>query len=420
LRKSAQDKLPWVAGKPLTAEQWKAYRARLASESLKHDILPADYYPPANFPLLLDRNEWLSLARTAEKLTAEVLAAERELIGRIDLHARLGLPASVRQVFRKWSPDSTPGTARYMRFDFHLTPQGWRISEVNADMANGFNAGSLFTKLMAPYYEGCSRPPDPVRAHAKAVLRAAGAGALVAVVRRAVRARDCEAKYLASELRKQGMQSVIVSPGNLTWKSNCAQITQGKATRAADLLIPLMGVDWLPRLRPGSLWKRWFRGSRVMMSNPGTSVLIESKRLPLVWDELETPMPTWRTAIVPETRCPSGLKSVHRGDWVLKRAFGGVGQGVAIAGISSGRAYKEAARQAKRHPYGWVAQRRFEILPVKTPKGARYICLGIFTVDGKVAGAYGRSSKSTLIGLDTVDAVVLLGKDREAMSKERR
>jgi hypothetical protein len=411
LRKSAQDaKLPWIAGNPLTVEQWKAYRARLASESLKHDIPPADYYPPANFPLLLDRSEWLSLARTAEKLTAEVLAAERELIGRIDLHARLGLPASVQQVFKKGNPESAPGAARYMRFDFHLAQEGWRVSEVNADMANGFNVGSLFAELMAPYYPGCPRPPDPVHAHAKAVLKGVGIGALVAVVRRAVRARDCESKYLASELRKHGMNSVIVSPGDLIWKSNRAFITRGHANRAPALLIPLLGVDWLPRLRPGSVWKRWFTGGGTMMSNPGTSVLIESKRLPLVSDELETPMPTWRTAIIPETCCPSQLKSTHQGDWVLKRAFGGVGQGVAIAGISSGRAYKEASRQAKRHPYGWVAQRRFEMLPIKTPKGPRYICLGIFTVDGKAAGAYGRSSKTALIGLETEDAVVLLRK----------
>jgi glutathionylspermidine synthase len=412
LRKSAQDaKLPWIAGNPLTAEQWKAYRGRLASESLEHDIPPADYYPPASFPLLLDRNEWLSLARTAEKLTAEVLAAERELIGRIDLHARLGLPASIRQVFAKWGPDSVPpGVARYMRFDFHLTQEGWRISEVNADIANGFNVGSLFTELMAPYYLQCSRPPDPARALAKAVLRAVGAGALVAVVRRTARARDCESKYLASEVRKQGMQAVIVSPGDLLWRSNGVPIIRGAGNRAPDLLIPLLEVDWLPRLRPGSQWKRWFGRGWSMISNPGTSVLIESKRLPLVWDELETPMPTWRTAIIPETCCPSQLKSVRGGEWVLKRAFGGVGQGVAIAGITSRRAYKEAARQAKRHPHGWVAQRRFEMVPIETPRGLRHICLGIFTVDGKAAGAFARSSKTALIGLETEDAVVLLRK----------
>jgi hypothetical protein len=410
VRKPAQDaKLPWISGNPLTAEQWKAYRDRLASESLKHDIPPADYYPPVSFPILLDRSEWLSLARTAEKLTAEVLAAERELIGRTDLHARLGLPASIRQAFTKWNRDSSPpGVARYMRYDFHLTPGGWRVSEVNADIAGGFNVSSMFSELMAPYYPRCSRPPDPVHAHAKAVRRAVGANALVAIVRRTVRARDCESKYLASELRKQGMQSVIVSPGDLIWRSNRAPIIRGQINRAPDLLIPLLCMDWLPRLRPGSLWKRWFGRSWALMSNPVTSVLIESKRLPLVWDELETPMPTWRTAIIPETRCPSGLKSMHEDDWVLKRAFGGAGQAVAIGGISSGQAYKEATRQAKRHPLGWLAQRRFEMLPIETPEGLRHICLGIFTVDGKAAGAYGRSSKTALIGLDTKDAVVLL------------
>ena len=143
------------------------------------------------------------------------------------------------------------------------------------------------------------------------------------------------------------------------------------------------------------------------MSNPGTSILIESKRLPLVWDELKSPMATWR-AMIPETRCPSELRDMREGEWVLKTVFGRVGRGVAIRGISSGRGYQEAARQAKRHPYGWVAQRRFEMLPIETARGRRHICLGIFTVDGKAAGAYGRISKTALIGLDTKDAVVLL------------
>ena len=403
--------MPWVAGNPLTAKQWKAYCARLASESLKHDIPPSDYYLPVDFPLLLERKEWQRLATIAEKLTAEVLAAERELVVRTDLHRRLGLPASVREVLRqgrRGDADGEPiGSARYMRFDFHLTSEGLRISEVNADTVGGFNVASLFTELMAPYYPRYSSPPDPVRAHATAVRRAVGAGALVAVVRRTVHARDCEAKYLATELRKRGMQSVIVNPGDLTWKSNRARVTREDANEAPDLLIRVLNADWLPKLRPGSLWKRWFRGSPMPMSNPGTSILIQSKRLPLVWDELKSPMATWR-AMIPETRCPSELRDMREGEWVLKTVFGRVGRGVAIRGISSGRGYQEAARQAKRHPYGWVAQRRFEMLPIETARGRRHICLGIFTVDGKAAGAYGRISKTALIGLDTKDAVVLL------------
>lgn len=403
--------MSWVAGNSLSPQEWKAYGARLASESLKHAIPAADYYPPVDFPLILDRSHWQRLATIAEKLTAEVLRAERELVERIDLHQRLGLPASIREVFREGgrggSKSEPNGAARYMRFDFHITSQGLRISEVNADTLGGFNVASLFTDLMAPYYPRYSRPPDPVRAHAMAARRAVGDGALVAIVRRTVHARDCEAKYLASGLSKQGLRGVIVSPGDLTWKSNRALLTEGNANETPDLLIRFLDAEWLPKLRPGSLWRRWFRRSLTAMSNPGTSILIQSKRLPLVWDDLKTPMPTWR-AMIPETRCPSALQNIREGEWVLKPVFGRVGRGVAIRGVNTAGEYKEAGRQAQRHPFGWVAQRRFEMLPIETARGPRHICLGIFTVDGKAAGIYGRTAKRALIGQDAKDTVVLL------------
>jgi glutathionylspermidine synthase len=401
-------RLPWAAGKLLSAERWKTYRAQLIAESLKHDIPPADYYLPADFPLILDRKEWLSLAKAAEKLTAEVLAAERELIGRIDLHARLGLPASIRQVLQRWDADCMPSNAaRYMRFDFHLTPEGWRISEVNADTLGGFNVASLFTELMAPHYAEYAAPPNPVKAHAEAVRRVVDLKALVAIVRRTVHARDCEAKYLAAELRSKGLGAVIVSPGEVRWKSNRAHIVHAGANQQAGLLIRFLDAEWLPKLRPGSTWKEWFSGSWTPMSNPGTSILIQSKRFPLVWNELRTPVPTWR-AMIPETICPSESASTAGADWVLKPVFGRVGTGVMIRGISSGRGYQLVEREAKRNPNSWVAQRRFEMMPLLTPRGIRHVCLGIFTVDGKAAGAYGRLSKTALVDRNAQDIAVLL------------
>lgn len=414
MRKSPHGaKGPWAAGKPLSGKDWEAYRARLASESQKYDIPPADYYLPADFPLILEREAWRSLAKISEKLTSEVLAAERELIGRTDLHERLGLPPSIREVFLRGEAGiARTDAARYMRFDFHWTAEGWRISEVNADTLGGFNVASLFTELMAPYYPGSRLPPDPVEAHAKAVRKAVGAGALAAIVRRTIHARDCEAKYLAAELRRQELKAVIASPGELKWEANRARLRGPNLKGTPDLLVRFLDAEWLPRLRPGSGWKRWFAGSRTPMSNPGTSMLIQSKRFPLVWDDLKTPVPTWR-AMIPETRCPSELKRLAEAEWVLKPVFGRVGRGVAIGGISSGRAYQNAVREARKHPNEWVAQRRFEMVPVETARGRRHVCLGIFTVDGKAAGAYGRSAEKALVDLKAQDITVLLRAGQE-------
>ena len=411
-RPSHGAKSPWRAGPPLSVSDWKRYSERLAVESAKSDIPTQDYYLPADFPLVIDEAEWRSLAKIAEKLTAEALAAEAELLGRADLHQRLGVQASIREVFRKAAVGKPQiGIARYMRFDFHWTAEGWRVSEVNADTLGGFNVASLFTRLMAPYYPKWEAPPDPVKAHAKAVQKAVKRGATVAIVRRIVHARNCEAKYLAREIRRQGMSALIADPGEVRWKSGRARVAGVPESEAPRLLIRFLDAEWLPKLRPGSEWKRWFAGSLTPISNPGSSILIQSKRFPLVWNELRTQLPTWRE-MMPETRCPSELRGTSEKEWVLKSVFGRVGTGVAIAGISSGRTYKAAEQQARRLPTGWVAQRRFEMQPVETEKGRRHVCLGIYTVDGKAAGVFGRLSKTALVDWTAQDVAVLLRSEK--------
>jgi glutathionylspermidine synthase len=409
VKKASQGvKSPWRAGPLLSRTDWEQYCEQLAAESAKSGIPTQDYYLPADFPLVLDEAEWRSLARIAEKLTAEALEAERELVRRTDLHAKLGVPESIREVLREGAGEEAPVEAgRYMRFDFHWTREGWRISEVNADTLGGFNVASLFTELMAPYYPKWETPPDPVRALAKGVRAIVERGELVGIIRRTVHERDCEAKYLARELRRQGMRAVIASPGEVRWEAGRASIESAMGSGRPSMLIRFLDAEWLPKLRPGSEWKKWFAGSRTPMSNPGTSILITSKRFPLVWEELETEVPTWR-AMIPETRSPSELGGTAGRGWVLKSVYGRVGREVAIAGISSGRGYREAARKAKKNPEGWVAQRRFEMQAVETERGKRHVCLGIYTVDGKAAGAYARMSKTALVDQNAQDVAVLL------------
>jgi hypothetical protein len=42
----------------------------------------------------------------------------------------------------------TPAAARVLRFDFHWTDQGWKISEVNSDVPGGYCEASDLPRLM--------------------------------------------------------------------------------------------------------------------------------------------------------------------------------------------------------------------------------------------------------------------------------
>src|SRR5262249_1634704 len=131
----------------------------------KWDPQVGDVGTLARFALVLPADEWRRLARLAERLAAEMDLAERELLLRPTLMRRLGLPEPVlRALASDGSP--TPAAARVVRFDFHPTPDGWRISEANSDVPGGYTEASSFPALMAEHFHGAApaggpAPPPP-------------------------------------------------------------------------------------------------------------------------------------------------------------------------------------------------------------------------------------------------------------------
>lgn len=72
------------------------------------------------------------------------------------------------------------------------------------------------------------------------------------------------------------------------------------------------------------------------------------------------------------------------------------------------RRFGAAAASALLSPGAWVAQRRFETEVLETPLGPFYPCIWVFTVDGEVAGAYGRLSRGPVVDGFAIDAALLL------------
>jgi len=400
---------PLGAGSLLPEEVWQAVRLQTIFGCCKWDVQSEDQCVLARFPLQLAQSEWRRLANRAEALSTEALAAEQEIMHREELHGRLGLPRGVRKALRHFEePDRCMGAARVMRFDFHFTDQGWRVSEVNADVPGGFIEASGFTELMSAAYGMTTAPPNPAQAYAEAVFNATHPGALVGLVHATGYTDDRQVmEYISSEIRARGMKTCMLSPAHLQWRTGRAQITCNFATGWPDLLVRFFPADWLPNLGDRNFWWGYFRGGQTPMSNPGSALLIQTKRFPLVWDDLATPLPTWR-ALMPETRCPGEASDLWSGDWVLKPALGRVGEGVTIPGVSRVEQLAHVKLDVRLHPSAWVAQRRFQVIPVNVEGQQYYPCLGIFTVDGRAAGAYGRVAKKRLIDGDAQDAAVLL------------
>jgi glutathionylspermidine synthase len=184
----------------------------------------------------------------------------------------------------------------------------------------------------------------------------------------------------------------------------------GFAIGQLAMVVRLSPAEWLPSMCEKSCWAPWFAESVTPLSNPGKALVLQSKRFPLVWNELKTDLAMWRK-LLPPTSCPSEIKKLDRDDLVLKPAFGRVGEDVAIRGLTEPRQHQEILRAARRQESLWVAQERFDVVPVPTAEGNVFPCIGAYTVNGEMAGLYGRADRNALIDQNAQDIAVLIRRE---------
>lgn len=384
---------------PLEPDVFADVRRRAIFDCFKWDPQVEDVSVLAPYPLVLSRETWVQLAAWAEALAGETLAAEAELVGRPDLHRDLALPWGIRRALREAGRiGASPGCARVMRFDFHPTDEGWRVSEVNSDVPGGFVEAGGYSRLIASHYPGYELTTDPAQRWAEAVARAVPPGAVVALVHATAYTDDRQVMlFLSQYMERLGVRCRLVAPDLVDWDEVAA-------------VVRFFPGEWLVNLPRRCGWRRFFAGAPVPVCNPATALLTQSKRLPVVWDRLRTPMPAWRT-LLPETRDPREVRWQGAEEWVVKPALGRVGDAIGIAGVTTGKEMAKIARAARWHPRQWVAQRRFRIRPVASPDGPLYPCVGVYTVDGQAAGVYGRVSANPIINHLARDTAVLLRRE---------
>jgi hypothetical protein len=393
---------PWVVAEPLPDEAYVIMRRRAIFDCCKWDPQVEDVASVGRTPLILTQDAWDELARLAALLAAETLDAEAELRERPELHSRLGLARGARSALGRAARDPAAGVARLIRFDFHPTTEGWRISEANTDVPGGLNEASGFPMLVAPHYPHALSAGDPAGAYVAALLADAPPGARVALAHATAFSDDRQMMvYLARRLEAAGARPVLCSPANLRWREGRASL----AGEPLDRVVRFFPADWLTELPGSSGWSHLYAGGLTPVSNPATALLTQSKRWPLTWDALRTPLPEWRR-LLPDTRDPRDVPSDDADGWVLKPALGRVGEDVALPGHVAAKDWQRIRRAAARHPERWVAQRRFDATTVAGRSA--YPCVGVYTVDRTVVGAYGRVAARPLIDSRAEDAAVLV------------
>jgi len=404
-------KLPWQIVEPLDARLFSEVKFAAIFDCCKWDPQVEDVCTLSPLPLVLTGEAWRELVSLAEKLAQETMAVELAILQRPRLLKQLGLPWTLRR--RLAAPKILSGQSRHLhlvRFDFHFTTEGWRISEANSDVPGGFNEASGFSQLMARHYGGLTTSGDPTGAIADAIGKAIGEPGTVALVHATSFTDDRQVMvFLARRLEQAGHKTILVAPDHLRWENGRAFVATDWAQGPVDFVFRFFPADWLTSLPRRCAWWHLLGSSLTPLCNPGSTIISQSKRFPLLLDELQIRLPTWET-LLPRTFDGWKIQRNRQptGSYVFKPAFGRVGDMIKMHGVTSEKEARKIDRSIRRHPKLWVAQERFDAVPLSTPAGDVYPCIGVYTLNGDVIGAYGRIARRPLIDHLAQDAAVLI------------
>lgn len=397
----------WSVAGPLASEIFDEIRLRTIFECSKWDAQYEDVSTLAPYAIVLEREAWNELQSLAEELALETLAAEKELLERKELQRSLGLGRALEKQLAP-APNNPPacGMARVLRFDFHATTEGWRISEVNSDVPGGFIESSGFSDLVQHCFPELETTGNVRRAYAEAVAAALPRGASVGLVHATAYTDDRQQMiYLARELAAHGFQPFLVSPADLAWRNGRATILG--TGEELDGILRFYPAEWLPNLPRRTSWQYFFRGATTLLSNPAAALLTQSKRFPLVWDRMKTPLPAWRR-LLPVTRSATDIRWRDREAWVLKPALGRVGELVGIRGVNTEKEWRAIEKQMRWERRYWVAQQRFDAISLDVAGRPAYPSFGVFVIGERAAGIYGRVAGRPLIDARASDVAVLV------------
>ena len=397
------DPASWACPGPLPAADFARIRRRLVLDHFKWDPQVGDVPTLARFPLVLQAAVVRGLFELAETLAAETAAAEAELLTRPDLTRRLGLPRAVwraRFTVRPAYPGRRPCDP------VRLPPDGGRLVDLRGQLRRARRVRRI---VLLPPVDGrtLSRLPavgDPAAAPGRSDPRPAwraGPGRPACGPRLPGGPTGC--RLPCRRIRRRGWATALGHPGQVTWEGGLARLggpsRWGRPLLPGRMAGPAAGRDRVAVLLP----RRADAGVQ-----PGLAVIGESKRFPVAWDELTTPLPTWRASAPRDPRpaggplaARTGLALEGRSPTTATRSMTGRGPGRRPGGERPGRPGCP--------PAGGRSSARFDPLPVATPDGIMFPCLGVYTVDGRAAGIYGRLSSRPLVDYAAVDVAVLTG-----------
>jgi glutathionylspermidine synthase len=331
------------------------------------------------------------VVRTVEALHQALARFETRACGDLEILHRLGIPAALHPLIQAEGPP----TLECARYDLFPTEDGrLMVSEFNEDVPGGFNEAHGIPELLG-------EPGPGLRWEAglrQAFLQAFEAHEGVALLYATAYSEDLQHMLILEDwLRRAGHPTVLGSPVHLRQRWGRPRVL-GLTVEAAFRFYP---GEWMPRLPNLPVWRKV--GSRFPMMNPLRHLVRQSKLMFAVWQEDSSLDPADRELIA--RHCPhtepfrpsriAGLAEEPEG-WVLKRAFGRMGDSVVMGNLVSPQEWRASLEEARQEPAAWCLQERFRSISVPFRHGSLYPALGAFVVNGCFAGYYSRAAPQPL------------------------
>jgi len=377
--------------KSIPASHYSDYRVDVMFDGYKWDLQAGEQSTISDKVVLLEHDDMSFLVEHAVKLYHETIKMEVALQKKSELALKMGISKEMADALCNcnYNPEIH---SRFMRFDFHPTTEGWRISEVNSDVPAGYPEASILPTLAQKYFNGYNQYGCFGDVFLNRFTKLIPLGSTVAYLHDTHTVEDYQIlHYLGDLMESKGYKSMYASPEHINWADN-------KATNA-DGIVRYFPVEWM-EFTEGVDWIS-FVNSETPSCNHPIALLTQSKRLPLVWDEIGVDVPTWK-ALLPETKCVSSVTNTD--GWILKPAFGRVGEGINVPGTMSEEEEKAICEAANSYTEQWVAQKIFESVPID----GLHLSLGVFVVDGEFAGLFARGSKKPRMDAEASEIPVLV------------
>ena len=348
-------------------------------------------------PLVLPLSLHIAAKDAAESVTQAVRAVSQRAFH--DPHERglYGLSASVEQLAE--ASHDAGDEASLVRVDLLLGEDGGvHACEINADCPGGHNEALGLPHLArAAGYMAGSNPTVVVEALTRRLEQMAQ-GAAVALIFATAYAEDLQVcALLQRELQKRGV-TALLAPATAPVRVGNEVHVLGVPVRVLYRYFPTEYMEGQANL--AGVAEAVSRGELCTLTS-FAHIYEQSKfAFARAWHVKDTLSDDDRRAIqhhVPATfdlrDIPSCDLVAEREEWVVKRAYGRVGDEVFVGPLLKAAEWTtlvETVRRKCEQGESWIAQRFVRQRPVPTPWGPRYVTLGAYVLDGTFVGYFAR------------------------------